>query len=82
MFEIEHRTIAAIGPLTGAVAARGKDLEQAARMAVDEANAAGGVNGHRVELTVYDDGELPSNAREKAQQVAATPALAVLGASG
>ena len=35
----------AVGPLTGSAAARGKDLEQAARMAVDEANAAGGING-------------------------------------
>ena len=39
-------SIAAVGPLTGAAAARGKDLEQAARMAVDEANADRGVNGH------------------------------------
>jgi hypothetical protein len=39
-------------------AARGKDLERAARIAVVDANAAGGVNGHRIELTVYDDGDL------------------------
>jgi ABC-type branched-subunit amino acid transport system substrate-binding protein len=71
--------IAAVGPMTGSAAARGKDLEQAARMAVDEANAAGGVNGHRIELTVYDDGDQPSKARQLAQQVATTPALAVLG---
>src|SRR5271166_1157283 len=72
-------TIAAVGPLTGSAAARGKDLEQAARMAVDEANAAGGVNGHPIELTVHDDADQPSNARQVAQKVAATPALAVLG---
>ena len=49
--------IAAVGPMTGSAAARGKDLAQAARMAADEANAAGGVNGHRIELAVYDDGD-------------------------
>jgi len=71
--------IAAVGPLTGSAAARGKDLEQAARMAADEANAAGGVNGHRIELKVYDDDDQPARARELAGQIAATPAIAVLG---
>jgi branched-chain amino acid transport system substrate-binding protein len=75
-------TITAVGPLTGSAAARGKDLEQAARMAVDEANAAGGVNGHRIELTVLDDGDQPTRARELAQQIAGTPSLAVLGQVG
>jgi ABC-type branched-subunit amino acid transport system substrate-binding protein len=71
--------IAAVGPLTGPAAARGKDLERAARMAVDEANAAGGVSGHLVELAVYDDGDQPARAKQIARQIAGTPALAVLG---
>ena len=71
--------IAAVGPLTGAAAARGKDLEQAVRMAVEETNAAGGVNGHSIGLTVYDDGDQPARARDLAGQIATTPALAVLG---
>jgi ABC-type branched-subunit amino acid transport system substrate-binding protein len=71
--------IAAVGPLTGPAASRGKDLEQAAEMAVDEANAAGGVNGRRIQLTVYDDGDQPSRARQLAEQIAKTPAVAVLG---
>jgi branched-chain amino acid transport system substrate-binding protein len=58
--------IAAVGPLTGSAAARGKDLEQAARMAVEEANAASGVNGRRIELNVYDDGDQPVQARQLA----------------
>jgi branched-chain amino acid transport system substrate-binding protein len=69
-------TIAAVGPMSSA---RGKDLRQAAQMAVDEANAAGGVNRHRIELQIYDDGDQPSQARERAGQVAGTPAVAVLG---
>jgi len=73
-------TIAAVGPLTGAAAARGKDLERAVRMAVDEANAAGGVNGKKVLVDVYDDGDQPARARELALKIASTtPALAVLG---
>jgi ABC-type branched-subunit amino acid transport system substrate-binding protein len=71
--------IAAVGPLTGSAASRGKDLEQAARMAVDEANANGGVNGRRIQLTVFDDGDQPSRARQLAEQIAKTPTVAVLG---
>ena len=72
-------SIAAVGPLTGPASQRGKDLEQAARMAVDETNASGGVNGRHVVLTVYDDADDPTRARDLAGKVAATPALAVLG---
>jgi ABC-type branched-subunit amino acid transport system substrate-binding protein len=71
--------IAAVGPLTGSAADRGKDLDRAVRMAVDEVNSAGGVNGRRIHLTVYDDGDQPARARELARQIAGTPALAVLG---
>jgi len=42
-------------PLTGRSSASGEDMVSAARMAVDEANAAGGVLGRRVELVVGDD---------------------------
>ena len=70
---------AAVGPMTGSAAARGKDLAQAARMAADEANAAGGVNGHRIDLAVYDDGDQLQRASQLAGQIAATPAVAVLG---
>lgn len=72
-------TIAAVGPLTGSAASRGKDLQQAAQMAVDEVNAAGGVNGRHIELKVYDDGDQPSRAHQLAEQIAATSAVAVLG---
>jgi branched-chain amino acid transport system substrate-binding protein len=71
--------LAAVGPLTGSAAARGKDLDQAVRLAVDEINAVGGVNGRRIELTVYDDGDQPARAAELAAKIASTPALAVLG---
>jgi branched-chain amino acid transport system substrate-binding protein len=71
--------IAAVGPLTGPAAVRGRDLEKAAQMAVDEANAAGGVNGHTFRLSVYDDGDQPERAKTLARQIADSPAIAVLG---
>jgi ABC-type branched-subunit amino acid transport system substrate-binding protein len=71
--------IAAVGPLTGSAAARGKDLDQAVRMAVEEINGAGGVNGRRIELSIYDDGDQPARAAELAAKIASTSALAVLG---
>jgi ABC-type branched-subunit amino acid transport system substrate-binding protein len=71
--------IAAVGPLTGSSADRGKDLSQAVRMAVEEVNAAGGMNGRRIRLTVYDDGDQPARARKLATQIVSSPAVAVLG---
>jgi branched-chain amino acid transport system substrate-binding protein len=72
--------IAAVGPLSGSEAPRGKDLQEAAQMAVDETNAAGGVNDHPVQVRVYDDADQPAQARSLAGQIASTTAaLAVLG---
>jgi branched-chain amino acid transport system substrate-binding protein len=42
-------------PLTGFAAADGKSALQGAELAVEQANAKGGVNGRKVELVVYDD---------------------------
>jgi ABC-type branched-subunit amino acid transport system substrate-binding protein len=71
--------IAAVGPLTGSTMARGKDLDQAVRMAVDDVNAAGGINGRRIEIKVYDDGDDSTQAAGLAAKIASSPALAVLG---
>ena len=70
--------IAAVGPLTGPDSARGKDLTQAAQMAVEEINAAGGVGGKHFELQTYDDVNQASRASQLAEQIAKSPALAVL----
>jgi branched-chain amino acid transport system substrate-binding protein len=42
-------------PLTGFAAADGKSARQAAELAVAQINAAGGVNGRKLELVVEDD---------------------------
>jgi branched-chain amino acid transport system substrate-binding protein len=73
-------SIAAVGPLTGPAAARGSDMERAVRLAVDEVNAADGINGKQIQLTVYDDGDEPARARQVAEKIATTTsAIAVLG---
>ena len=48
------------GPLTGDAAVYGKAVANAAQMAVDEINAAGGLNGIDLELKVMDDQHDPT----------------------
>lgn len=48
------------GPLTGGAAVYGQAVKNAAQMAVDEINAAGGINGYQVELIALDDQHDPS----------------------
>ena len=43
------------GPLTGAAAVYGKAVENAANMAIEEINAAGGLNGAKFKLMALDD---------------------------
>lgn len=47
--------IGGIGPLTGAAAVYGINVKNGAQIAVDEINAAGGVNGYKLELKFQDD---------------------------
>lgn len=53
--------IGTIQPLTGKIAVYGKTVSQAVTLAVDEANAAGGVNGKQIELITEDDAFNPDN---------------------
>ena len=48
-------TIGAIGPITGAAAAYGASVMNGAQIAVEEINAAGGINGYQIELLTADD---------------------------
>ena len=47
--------IGAIGPTTGAASAYGTAVMNAAKIAVDEINEAGGINGYQVEFNPQDD---------------------------
>jgi branched-chain amino acid transport system substrate-binding protein len=46
-------------PLTGPLAAVGKEIEQATRAHFEHVNARGGISGHRIELITVDDGNDP-----------------------
>lgn len=72
--------IGAAGPYTGDVAKIGLDGLNAIRMAVEEANAAGGVNGRRIEIVEADDAADPSKAILVAEKLAMD--RAVLGVVG
>ena len=47
--------IGSIGPVTGAAAAYGSAVMESAQIAVDEINAAGGINGFQIEFNPQDD---------------------------
>lgn len=47
--------IGGIGPVTGATAIYGQAVKNGAQMAVDEINAAGGINGMQIEFNFQDD---------------------------
>lgn len=67
-------------PLTGDDAQFGKVMEQGARMAIAQANTAGGVLGRRVELVPCDDQAKPAAAVACAQRfVTQDRVVAVLG---
>lgn len=53
--------IGTIQPLTGKIAVYGKTVSQAVTLAVEEANAAGGINGKTIELITEDDAFNPDN---------------------
>lgn len=47
--------IGGIGPVTGAAAVYGQAVKNGAQIAVDEINAAGGINGAQIEFNFQDD---------------------------
>ena len=58
-------------PLTGFAAADGKSALTGAELAVEQANAAGGIDGKQLELVVYDDQASPKEAAPIATKLAA-----------
>jgi branched-chain amino acid transport system substrate-binding protein len=65
-------------PLTGFAASYGEDAKRGADLAVDQANAAGGVNGDKVQLVVEDDqgiGKAGVSATQKLVSVDKVPVI-------
>ncbi len=68
------------GPMTGDYAYEGKGFENAVRMLVEQTNAAGGINGKKVELIVEDDAGDPTQSALVAQRLVDAGVVAVIGA--
>ncbi len=67
-------------PLTGDYAYEGKGMQKAVQLLVDQANAAGGINGKKVELLVEDDKGDPKEAALVADRMVSNKVAAVIGA--
>jgi branched-chain amino acid transport system substrate-binding protein len=63
-------TVAVAGPMTGQYASFGTQLRNGAEAAVADINAAGGVLGKQLKLTVNDDACDPKQARAIAEKIA------------
>jgi branched-chain amino acid transport system substrate-binding protein len=71
--------IGAAGPMTGSNAAFGEQMKRGAQMAVDEINAAGGVNGMKLELTIGDDACDPKQATAVANKMVTDKVVFIAG---
>jgi len=67
----------------GSLSGRSSDLAEAARngvqLAIEQRNAAGGLDGRKVELIVRDDAESPETALKGAAELASTGVAAIVG---
>ena len=68
-------------PLTGFAAADGKSALNGAELAVAQANEAGGIDGKKIELVVYDDQASPKESVPIAQKLIQKDKV-VIGISG
>ncbi len=71
--------LALVMPLSGARAAECAPMVNALVLRIEELNRAGGIGGRPIQLLKYDDKGDPAVARRVAKEVAARPALAVIG---
>jgi branched-chain amino acid transport system substrate-binding protein len=79
-------TVGATLPLTGTAAVAGQGLEAGLRIAADEINAGGGINGRQVELVLLDDAFAPdrvvTNVRRLVSQEGVYALVAPAGSQG
>ena len=71
--------IGSAGPMTGQYAAFGEQLKRGAEMAVEEINAAGGVNGQKLQLVIGDDACDPKQATAVANKMVSDKVAFVAG---
>ena len=68
-------------PLTGATSQFGATMSRAAQIAAEEINAAGGVNGKRVEVVIEDDQSNPEAAVRAARKLIDVDGVVAIGGS-
>ncbi|HIJ55695.1 MAG TPA: ABC transporter substrate-binding protein [Deltaproteobacteria bacterium] len=68
-------------PLTGFAASDGKSASEGAKLAAEQINAKGGVNGKMIELVIYDDQAKPAQAIPIANKLIGQDKVAI-GVSG
>jgi branched-chain amino acid transport system substrate-binding protein len=68
-------------PLTGFAASDGKSASEGAKLALEQINATGGVNGKTLELVIYDDQAKPAQAIPIANKLIGQDRV-VIGVSG
>jgi branched-chain amino acid transport system substrate-binding protein len=66
-------------PLTGDYAEEGKGFQKAIQLLVDQTNAAGGINGQKIQLIVEDDKGDPKEAALVADRLISQKVMAVIG---
>lgn len=72
--------VGVVGPLSGISAASGKAQINGVLMAVEEANAQGGVGGRRLEVSAEDDRGLPESSVACVKSLIRGGAVAIVGA--
>lgn len=77
----EPLKVGAVLSLTGAVASYGVPEQNAAQVVVNDINAKGGVDGRKIELTVYNDQSDPTMAARGAQELISKGAVVLIGAT-
>lgn len=72
--------IGLVGPFEGRYREIGQEIIVAVRLAVREANDAGGIGGYSVELMAFDDGGDPAQAEDQSRKLATDPqVMGVIG---
>ena len=71
--------IGAVLPMTGTAAVFGEKFQQAYTMAVEEINAAGGVNGKQLELLIEDSQERPQIGKTATEKLISAGVLVLTG---
>jgi len=81
-FADETVTIGVVGPLTGNIAHLGKDMENGARLAIEQANAKGvtiGVQKVTLKIDSQDDAGDPRTASQVAQRLVDDKVIGIIG---